>query len=294
MPSTTMPITPAKLTLATCNLHNLHENSHPDKIQHLLKAVTETLQLPDIIALQEIGSQTINDQGEAIAIVAERLIDAIEAISAIRYRYIDIPPQHNSSGGAQDLNIRPAFLIQEKIAILDCHCHIGDMSAFEGDIAQNYQPSRKPLVLTVMTELGALTLINCHLKSQMMPTKQDKRLAKRQRNQQAETIRTFCNTHTTNPTIILGDFNDMPNSDTLRILTGQTHRSIWQHYSGKLYTTRYKQCPIVLDYILVPTTIQYQNPQVHHLNTNLKYPYRFSDHDPITVEVTTLNSLKTQ
>ncbi len=284
-----MPNRPQSLIIASCNLYNLHENSHPDKITHLLKAITETLQLPDIIALQEIGSQTINSQGEAIAVVADRIITAIKASTGHSYRYIDIPPKQNSSGGAHDLNIRPAFLLKENISLLQYHNNIGDMRAFEGDSTLNYQPSRKPLVATVMTPLGPLMLINCHLKSQKMPTKRESRIAKRQRNQQASIIRSFYEKNIEYPTIILGDFNDTPNSDTVKILTGHQLVSIWHNYSGKLYTTRYKQCPIVLDYILLSKRIHYHNPQVHHLNTNLKYPYRFSDHDPITVEMTEID-----
>ena len=279
---------PTTFTIASCNLHNLHENSHPDKITHLIKAITEDLQLPDIIALQEIGSQTLNIDGEAIAIVADIIIDAIKTSTQTIYRYIDIPPRENSSGGAQDLNIRPAFLVKDHITICDYHNHIGDISAFEGDLECHYKSSRKPLLLSVITALGPLTLINCHLKSQMTPTKQEKRIAKRQRNEQATAIRSFYEKNSAHPTIVLGDFNDTPNSDTLKILTGDRLISMWQNYSSKLYTTRYKQCPIVLDYILIPKTISYQNPQVHHLNTNLKYPYRFSDHDPITLEITAL------
>ncbi|WP_026878935.1 endonuclease/exonuclease/phosphatase family protein [Ignatzschineria larvae DSM 13226] len=286
-----MPMPPATtLTIASCNLHNLHENSHPDKIAHLIKAITEDLQLPDIIALQEIGSQTLNIEGEAIAIVADIIIDAIKTSTQTTYRYIDIPPRQNSSGGAQDLNIRPAFLVKDHITICNYHNHIGDVSAFEGNLECTYRPSRKPLLLTAMTDLGPLTLINCHLKSQMMPTKQEKRIAKRQRNEQASAIRSFYEKNNKHPIIVLGDFNDTPNSDTLKILTGERLISMWQSYNGKLYTTHYKQCPIVLDYILIPKTISYQNPQVHHLNTNLKYPYRFSDHDPITIEITALQT----
>lgn len=274
------------LKIASCNLQNLNEHSALHKIENFIHAVKNELALPDIIALQEIGSESVNQEGIAIAHVALMLIEGIYTKTGISYQYVDIPPAQNSTGGAQDFNIRPAFLLKSNIKVLH-KAEIGTTEpAFKGSDAENFKASRNPLLITIEKEQKTLTLINCHLKSQNSRTNQEKKLAKKQRNKQAEIIQDYCqNLSSKSPLIILGDFNDTPNTDTLRILTHNLLTSIWEKYSGRLYTTKHRNCPVTLDYILLTSDISFSNPQVHHINTNLKYPHRFSDHDPISVEI---------
>lgn len=279
-------MTDIPLTIASCNLQNLNEHSSPHKIDHLILALHNDLNLPDIIALQEIGGEAINHEGFAIANIAEQLIAKIYAQTAITYQYIDIPPRQNSTGGAQNFNIRPAFLVKTGITLLKKY-EIGvDEPAFKGDETLNFRASRNPLVIVVEKAEQQLTLINCHLKSQNSRTNQEKKLAKKQRNQQATIIHEHSQKLPANmPFIILGDFNDTPNSDSLKRLTNNRLTSVWEQYQGRLYTTKHRNCPVVLDYILLSEHLSFQNPQVHHINTNLQYPYRFSDHDPISTEI---------
>lgn len=274
------------LTIASCNLQNLNEHSPLHKLENFALALKNELKLPDIIALQEIGSEAVNQEAYAIANVALKLIEIIYEATGTSYQYIDIPPLQYSTGGALDFNIRPAFLIKSNIQILK-YIPLGvNEPAFIGEETVNYRASRLPLLITVEIAQKKLTLINCHLKSQNSRTNQEKKQAKKQRNQQALIIQEYCKTIPQNsPIIILGDFNDTPNSDTLRILTQERFTSIWSQYLGRLYTTKHRNCPIIIDYILLSKNISFSNPQVHHINTNLKYPYRFSDHDPISVDI---------
>lgn len=274
------------LKIASCNLQNLNEHSALQKITHFILALENTLQFPDIIALQEIGAEAVNAEGVATATVAMILIEEIYRQTGISYQYADIAPQQNSTGGAQDFNIRPAFLVKSGITILQKYEIATDEPAFKGDSSLQFRASRNPLVLVIEKNTHQLTLINCHLKSQNSRTNQEKKLAKKQRNRQAEIIRDYYqHTFKNQPLIILGDFNDTPNSDTLKYLTNEKMISMWSTYSGRLYTTKHRNCPVVIDYILLSENISFTNPQVHHLNTNLQYPHRFSDHDPISVEI---------
>lgn len=280
-------MTDIHLKIASCNLQNLNEHSALHKIDHFILALKDELALPDIVALQEIGAEAVNQEGIAIANVALMLMEEIYAKTGISYQYVDIPPQQNSTGGAQDFNIRPAFLIKSNIKILQKQEIGSNDPAFKGDEALNFRASRNPLVITIQKAHQKLRLINCHLKSQNARTNQEKKLAKKQRNQQALTIQNYYQALSDNiPLIILGDFNDTPNSDTVQTLLSDQMISIWAQYSGRLYTTKHRNCPVIIDYILLFETISFKNPQVHHINTNLQYPHRFSDHDPISVEIT--------
>ncbi len=272
--------------IASCNLQNLNEHSAIHKLENFILALKNELELPDIIALQEIGAEAINPEGLAIANVGQVLTGMIYHTTGIRYQYIDIPPIQNSTGGAQDFNIRPAFLLKSDIVIIEKYQIGMDEPAFIGDESLNFKASRYPLAIIIEKEQQALKLINCHLKSQNSRTNQEKKLAKKQRNHQAEIIREQCENSALNlPTILLGDFNDTPNSDTLRILSSERFISAWIQYQGRLYTTKHRNCPVVIDYILLSKNIFFKNPQVHHINTNLKNPHRFSDHDPISVDI---------
>lgn len=279
-------MTQVSLKIASCNLQNLNEHSPSHKIDNFILALQNELQFPDIIALQEIGSGIIDENQRAIAHIAFTLTEQIALTTGIIYHYIDVPPLENSTGGARDMNIRSGFLLKADIKLLQTE-EIGiNHPAFIGDPSQDLKASRYPLVITIEKLDQKITLINCHLKSQNSQTNKDKKLAKKQRNLQAQVIQDFYNQYSKQEKlIILGDFNDTPNSDTLKIMTHEQLHSIWKQYPHKLYTTKHRNCPIVLDFILLSENIIFHNPQVHHLNTNLKYPYRFSDHDPISVEI---------
>ncbi len=286
-----------KLTVASCNLQNFHRHSAKEKRENFIKALIEPLNLPDIIALQEIA--VITDEHTPLqatipaTALANELIAEIQNQSQVQYRYYEAPPLINQSGGAQDLNIRSAFLIKSDITVTDCYPLFsihenGDEHTEETPFFQ----SRIPLVIKVKIDHTQLTLVNCHLKSQHAPTNQEKKIAKKQRNAQALLIveklihNSSNNSNSTcDNLIILGDLNDTPNSDTLKILTSARLKSIWSIAEGRLYTTKHKNCPVILDYILVDSTLEVDNPQIFHLNTNLKSENRFSDHDPIAIDI---------
>lgn len=279
-------MTGIRLNIASCNLQNLNEHSALHKIENFIHALKNELALPDIVALQEIGADAVNEMDRAVANVAFMLIEALYAKTGISYQYVDIAPIKNSTGGAKDFNIRPAFLIRSNILVLQKY-EIGTKEpAFTGNESLEFKASRNPLVITIQKAHQKLTLINCHLKSQNSRTNHEKKLAKKQRNQQAMIIQAHYNQLPNDiPIVVLGDFNDTPNSDTLKQITGDNMTSIWELYPNRLYTTKHRNCPVTIDYILVSKMISFSNPQIHHINTNLKSPYRFSDHDPISVEI---------
>lgn len=252
---------------------------------HFILAITDPLNLPDIIALQEIGSTEVHVDGRAHSVISQQLTDEIFRVTGTQYQYVDAAPIADSTGGAISLNIRPAFLLKQGINLIS-KAEIGAIEdAFIGNDELQYHASRKPLVINITKEGKALTLINCHLKSANARTNKEKKLAKKQRHRQAEIVQVFCQDQRDQSIIILGDLNDTPNSETLHKLTNERYISAWEKHEGRLYTTRHKTCPIVLDYILIDSHIAFHNPQSHHINTNITYPFKYSDHDPISVEI---------
>lgn len=276
---------PFNLSLASCNVQNLYEKSSIQKLFNFIIALDDPLNLPDIIALQEIGAETKENESHAQAIIGNWICDQIRIVTGSQYRYLDHPPINESSGGATNLNIRPAFLVKDSITPLQLQT-LPPASCFSGEESRFFSASRYPLALTIGHQDRPITLINCHLKSQNAKTNQDKKHARKQRNQQANAIKEFyAELFPSHYIILLGDFNDTPNSQTLEILKGDQLNSIWENYSGRLYTTKYRNRPIVLDYILVDKRLLLSNPTVHHINTNFEYPFRYSDHDPVTVKI---------
>lgn len=273
------------LSIASCNVQNLYEHSSLQKLFNFIIALDDPLNLPDIIALQEIGAETDEQKDYAQAIIGERICTIVKNMTGVNYRYYDLPPTNESSGGALNLNIRPAFLIKDSITVTELQT-LPPMACFSGDESRFFSASRYPLVLTIDYQKQPITLINCHLKSQNAKTNQDKKRARKQRNEQARAIYNFYNKLLpTHYIILLGDFNDTPNSQTLEILQGEELISIWKDYPGRLYTTKHRNRPVVLDYILVDKRLSFHTPQAHHINTPLEYTFRYSDHDPISVKI---------
>ena len=273
------------LSIASCNVQNLYEHSSLQKLFNFIIALDDPLNLPDIIALQEIGAETDEQKDYAQAIIGERICTIVKNMTGVNYRYYDLPPTNESSGGALNLNIRPAFLIKDSITVTELHT-LPPMACFSGDESRFFSASRYPLVLTIDYQKQPITLINCHLKSQNAKTNQDKKRARKQRNEQARAIYNFYNKLLpTHYIILLGDFNDTPNSQTLEILQGEELISIWKDYPGRLYTTKHRNRPVVLDYILVDKRLSFHTPQAHHINTPLEDAFRYSDHDPISVKI---------
>lgn len=273
------------LSIASCNVQNLYEHSSLQKLFNFIIALDDPLNLPDIIALQEIGAETDEQKDYAQAIIGERICTIVKNMTGVNYRYYDLPPTNESSGGALNLNIRPAFLIKDSITVTELQT-LPPMTCFSGDESRFFSASRYPLVLTIDYQKQPITLINCHLKSQNAKTNQDKKRARKQRNEQARAIYNFYNKLLpTHYIILLGDFNDTPNSQTLEILQGGELISIWKDYPGRLYTTKHRNRPVVLDYILVDKRLSFHTPQAHHINTPLEYTFRYSDHDPISVKI---------
>lgn len=231
------------LTIMTLNCFNLdphvesqHKVQNPlqdvdddwgdGRFHTLAQAVVLQAHCPDIIALQEIQ----DDDGAEQTLVAsagetyQMLVDTIEQLSGIAYRWVNIDPLVGADGGQPGGNIRNGYLYNPKrVSVIE------DSVKVLGRDNAAFIDSRKPLMTSfIESESGAeLTCINVHLASKRhqrsifapLDPGLDAKLAVRiaQANcvaQQAQQLlaagREF---------YITGDFNDTEHSQTLQTLT---------------------------------------------------------------------------
>ncbi len=282
------------LSVATINCNKLHEESHPLKVAHLLHAILYSLRAPVIIALQEIGT-LLPEYGpyqKKRAEIGPILEDLLTYFAPhLAYKFIEIPPLPATTGGDLQLAIRNAFLIRPPFYQESLFEITPTLPQFSGGVNPNrdelFEPSRRALHLSGSLYGEKINLINLHLKSMNARTNEEKKRAKRQRNAQAEAIAEYCHTLSSEEaTLILGDFNDTPNSDTLKILLNDTFTPTWDYAIRGNYSYRYGNQPLVLDYILYNHPLKLEEMAVFHLNTQRINERPFSDHDPLLATFT--------
>lgn len=233
----------ASVTIMTLNCFNLdphveseHRVSNPrqdidddwgeGRFHTLAQAVGLQALCPDIIALQEIQD---SDGAELTTVVDatvtyQKLIEAIETLTEVRYAWLDIPPESGADGGQPGGNIRNAFLYRADRVTPD----LGSLRLL-GTNDPCYTDSRKPLVVcfTHTASSQKLEVINVHFASKRhqssifapenpgVDAKSEIRIAQAMVvANELEKIR-LSNVEY----YVTGDFNDTQQSDTLATLT---------------------------------------------------------------------------
>lgn len=309
-------MTDAMFTIATFNLCNLTANASPTRFQRLGAIVTEQLGGPAILAVQEIASDgTIPGKTPVPADATyQALIAAIAAAGGPAYLYREIPPLAGQEGGMAGANIRVGFLFDPGRAHFADRGHAGPEDntgirlraglpsltlnpgriapthpAFAGDSHCHWAPSRKVLVAEFTVAGRALFIIVCHLKSMRSATRREEDYTKKQRHAQAEVIHQFtadllaCDPGAA--IVLLGDFNDVPGSKTLKLLKGERlHNLLDDQPRGQCYTRKHGNQPQALDHILISDALRPGAiARIPHVNSSLRPGQRdaASDHDPV-------------
>jgi predicted extracellular nuclease len=171
--------------------------------------------------------------------------------------------------------------------------------AFTGDKQHHWVSSRKALVAEFIVGDRPLFVIVCHLKSMRAATRRAEDYAKKQRHAQAEVIQQFatdllaCDPQAA--VVILGDFNDIPGSKTLKLLKGaQFHNLLDDQPHRYCYTRRHAGRPQALDHILVSPALHHgATAYIPHVNTDSLMPsfQLASDHDPVLATLPVLTTL---
>ena len=210
------------MTFATFNVENLDPSDM--KYDELADDIVINLRLPDVIAIQEMqdNNGVTNDGTTDAAANAQGLIDAIFALSGVRYIYVDIPPANNSSGGEPGGNIRNGYLYRDDRV---------DLVAGSLEVITDpaYSNSRLPLVATWSFQGTEITTINVHLTARSGSdalwgaVQPPENAGEDRRTDQLDAVGQWIETHlATNPALnvaVLGDFNGFYFEEAQRSLT---------------------------------------------------------------------------
>jgi endonuclease/exonuclease/phosphatase family metal-dependent hydrolase len=297
-----------QLRLATLNTQNLGHTDPGWRLRGLAEALVGSLEAPDLICLQEIcgsdppdASGRIGAGGTLAAIGA-----AMGEVGGPEYRFLECPPLPGEQGGKLGADIRTclayrpdrlcptpvARLFSEVAAASDVHLPLGgEQPAFTGDRQRGWAPSRRPIAASFGAAGRDLVMIGCHLKSMRAPSRASALQFKAQRVAQGEYLghlaRRLAAEQPQALLVIAGDLNDTPGSSTLATICGESLADPGRRLPPRRrYTAVHDKGRVTLDYLLLsrwaePAALQ----QVPHLNTGIAPPVRFSDHDPVLVEL---------
>ena len=271
-----------ELRIATINAANLGEWSNIERIQNFARSIVEDLQSPMVIAVQELGGLQKDDESTVRATVADDICKVLSEEFQQVYHYAEIEPKPESSGGAENINIRCGFFYRSEIELKQL-AQIGqDSEVFVGSETGEFAASRIPLLATFQYDDVIFQVINCHLKS-MSIKDQTKKQAKKQRNKQAQLIADYiqANNLMDLPLFVMGDMNDTFASKTVQAIALQGFESAHHALKYQIYTYKYHKKPILLDYILYNNRIENIESSIAHINTDSNSDRSYSDHDPL-------------
>ncbi|MDH3744365.1 MAG: esterase-like activity of phytase family protein [Acidobacteriota bacterium] len=319
-PSPPLPGDRGHLTIATYNLWNLEpadrENS---RLERLARSIVDDLGAPDILAVQEVqdASGAKDDGVVAGNATFEALTQAISAAGGPTYTFHQIDPADGEDGGRPGGNIRVGFLVNPtRVRVLDRERSTSGPPAVQTDpqgpllspnpgrlgssdpafaesVEFGYEPSRKPLTLETEFCGRRLFLVNLHLRSK----RADDRLfgdrqppllhSEEQRSEQAESVRLLVEKilalDPEAAVVVLGDLNEYTFRAPLRVLAGDVLENLIERLPpDERYTYIYQGNSMVLDHVLVSHALS-SNAEIQaiHVNADLPYGERASDHDPV-------------
>ena len=235
------------LRVVTFNLENLGADDAERRFRRMVRYMgIGPSRAPDVVAVQELqGDQGIVAGKVPARAVVKRLLNAIVWERGPAYRVFEDPPNHNEDGGPPGANIRNAYLVRadrvwslDTLVALSAVAGAQDVSAFMG--------CRKPLLMTLPWAGRSLTLVNVHLTSRRpdAPNADERdsvRLA------QCQTLVDIAK-RAEGPVLMLGDFNDEPDSPALAPLRQAGLVSLVERVSvSRRFSYEHHGTPLCLD-----------------------------------------------
>lgn len=310
--------TDTRLAVASYNVLNLDPNDGDGdtdiangRFEAIAQQIVNNLNTPDIIGLQEI--QDNNGSVSSSVITADEtlqlLIDEIEAISGIRYEFIDNPFIGNdTSGGQPGGNIRAAFLYNpERVDFVD-----GSLQTVVDPVDQQTNPdnpffdTRLPLSGKFLFNGEEVTVVTNHFSSkggssplfgQNQPSVSDQPNAGQedpaingsldQRRAQAEAVNDFVAGVLSNDpnanVVVVGDLNEFEFISPLEILEQNLTNLTNTLPEDERYTFIFQGNSQSLDHILVSNSLDDSALfDIVHVNTEFAESNETaSDHDPL-------------
>ncbi|MCA9872460.1 MAG: hypothetical protein KC441_02365 [Anaerolineales bacterium] len=302
---------PGDTVVTTFNLYNLFDErgdvtvriggewlrpSLSTQLTKLALAVRHELNLPHILAVQEVGSET----------VLQQLGDVVNGVAATAYRAIS-PATSDRRG------IQIGFLFDERRVELVRAQQLEGPAVAAAFGPQSPNPGREPLVGEFRVNGRTLTIVNNHFKSNYIPeeftAETEERLAVNlaQRTAQARVVRDFANGMLAkNPDALLlvtGDLNTSRRggpeeavAEPLRILAGRPSEPLLTNLLPlkqdiHTYTFIWEGRNEILDHVFVSPALLARLAGVDVLHFNALYAetewlngetaVRSSDHDPL-------------
>ena len=302
------------LTIATYNLENLSPFDDDHRIGAFAGQIVDDLASPDILVLNEVMDDSGSmDDGEVAADQnLQRLVDAIIDQGGPVYEYSYINPGNNQDGGLAGGNIRCVLLYRsdqgislvepvnqnKELIIQNGRLMVRSNPLRIGIYDSVFQNSRKPVAWFLEKEDQQFVVIGIHLLSQgtndpewgsRQPPEQPSDAT---RIGQAMLINKFVeeilSLNKNFPVFVVGDANDVPWSETIQILMGESLVNVSDFEDeNERYSYIFEGNAQLIDQILINKYLAVNIIQARymHLNTWMNDMQQLSDHDPVIVEV---------
>jgi 2',3'-cyclic-nucleotide 2'-phosphodiesterase (5'-nucleotidase family)/endonuclease/exonuclease/phosphatase family metal-dependent hydrolase len=237
-----------RLLVASYNAENLDANDPGDRFTTIADEIINTLNGPDIIALQEIQDNdgpgnAANSTVKAADDTLQMLVDAISAAGGPQYAFKDNPfIGDDTNGGEPGGNIRTAFLYRtDRVDFVECSLRtvgadgsaITDPNGNGNQQTDNTNPffgSRPPLAATFEFNGQEVTVVNNHFSSKggsgaLLGSEQPPFDASEvQRAAQAQAVNNFVDGLLAQDAnakfIVAGDLNEFPFEEPIDIIKG--------------------------------------------------------------------------
>ena len=302
------------LTIASYNIENFSLFDDEKKIRGISCQIANALDSPDIVVLHEVldDSGTVNDNVVTAQGTLERLVEEIKNCGGPEYFSSDNPPENNQDGGIEGGNIRSVVLYRIDKGLLLDHPDktIRGLATKSGGIVIGENPyrfaknesafwgTRKPTVWLFSWRNEKIIVIGAHLVSQAAtsplwgniqpPEKPEQSKREAQARLISDSIEKFRKINDDLHIIVAGDLNDYPWSLTLAEITTEmlinpSHLEV----DSERYSYIFEGNSFQFDYILIDQALgkRVLNYKILHINTSYSQESRFSDHDPVYIEL---------
>jgi predicted extracellular nuclease len=297
-PVLSYPIEPASagiFRLASYNVNNLSrfENGRMKKIA---KQIVKNLASPEILVLEEMqddsGSEADGTTSAKKNLTA--LIKNIEDLDGPNYAFYDPVVKDDQTGGKEGANIRTVILYRTDSGIQ----LINSALSWVNYDTDSFANSRLPVVCEFSYKGNPFFIIGVHLVSNnansplfgsVQPIEKPEE-AKRvqQANQIINISQEIIKYAGDVPIYILGDFNDVPDSETMSVFSKQGFTDLMDSVTAtERYSILYEGNATLFDHILANNAFSSTANQswIQHINTGVAEKNQVSDHDPVMVEI---------
>ena len=308
---------PLELAVATYNVENLAPTDPPAKFDRLAAGLVHNLSSPDIVSLEEIqdNSGAADDGTVAANLTLDKLVAAISAAGGPAYRYREIDPLNDTTGGQPGGNIRVAFLFRTDrglsfvdrpggtattpVGVTRDRLGRAQLTSSPGLVdptnAAAWVASRRPLAAQFRFLGRDLIVIGNHfiskgqdqpLMGRFQPPARD---SEAQRHVQAQTVRGFVDqiraADAKAAVVVLGDLNDFEFSQTADLLVGDGFLTDLPRTLPvpQRYSYVFEGNSQVLDHILVSAALVGELHEYDIVHINSEFADQASDHEPQVV-----------